>query len=273
MPRSPIKSVARVLEVLELFSELRAPLRQKYVVERLGYPQSSTTGLLKSLVSVGYLNYHRATRTYFPTTRVAAVGGWINHFIYGSGELLDTMQRIQQETQETVALVSQNDLFIQYLRVVVPDHVEKFPPPEGAMRVLTQSSAGLVLLSRMPDRAVARLVRHIDIHERMTAKKTDLPQLLEQLRWIRANGYCFLSGIPIPQAATISLPLPDAPHGIPLSIGVGGTSTRILRNRSRIVAIMQAAVDAYRATIPSIALAEPASPLPDPIEVGAISRV
>ena len=73
MPRSPIKSAARVLEGLELFSELRAPLRQKYVVERLGYPQSSTTGLLKSLVSVGYLNYHRATRTYFSSIRYSDI--------------------------------------------------------------------------------------------------------------------------------------------------------------------------------------------------------
>ena len=46
MRRSPIKSAARVLEVLELFAEIRAPLRQKVVVERLAYPQSSTTFLL-----------------------------------------------------------------------------------------------------------------------------------------------------------------------------------------------------------------------------------
>jgi DNA-binding IclR family transcriptional regulator len=247
MGRSPIKSAARVLEVLELFAETRAPLRQKFVVERLGWPQSSTTGLLKSLVGLGYLNYHRATRTYFPTTRVAAVGDWITHFIYGSGRLEAMMRRIHAETDETVALVSQNDLYVQYLRVIVPEHPHKYPVPEGGMRLLTQSGAGLVLLSRMPDRAVARLVRHIDIQAR--GARTDLGQLLEQLRWIREHGHCFLAGIPFPEAATVSLPLPDAPHGIPLTIGVGGARSRIARNRSRIVAVMRAAVDAYREAI------------------------
>jgi DNA-binding IclR family transcriptional regulator len=214
-------------------------------VERLGYPQSSTTGLLKSLVALGYLNYHRASRTYFPTTRVAAVGDWINHFIYGSGQLVAMMELIHAQTEETVALVSQNDLFIQYLRVIVPGHAHSFPPPEGTMRVLTQSSAGLVLLSRMADRGVARLVRHIDIHEQGRGR-VDLPQLIEQLHWIREHGYCFLAGIPVAEAATISLPLPDAPHGIPLAIGVGGSSPRIARNRSRIVAVMREAIAAYR---------------------------
>ena len=127
MARSPIKSAARVLEVLELFADTRTPLRQKVIVERLAYPQSSTTGLLKSLVALGYLNYHRATRTYFPTTRVAAVGDWINHYIYGSGQLMAMMQRIHAETDETVALVSQNDLYVQYLRVIVPDHPHTYP--------------------------------------------------------------------------------------------------------------------------------------------------
>ena len=252
MRRSPIKSASRALEVLELFAELRAPLRQKTIVERMSWPQSSTTGLLKSLVVLGYLNYHRATRTYFPTTRVAALGDWINHFMYGSGELLAMMRRIAEETQETVALVSQNDLFIQYLRVITPDHPHKFPPSEGTMRLLTQSSAGLVLLSRMPDRIVTRMVRHIDIHERGFGKRVDVAQLMEQLTWIRAEGYCFLAGIPEPEAATISLPLPEVPHGIPLAIGVGGGNARIIRNRSRIVAVMRAAVDAYRAAVASV---------------------
>jgi DNA-binding IclR family transcriptional regulator len=249
MARSPIKSAARVLEVLELFAETRAPLRQKTVVQRLAWPQSSTTLLLKSLVALGYLNYHRATRTYFPTTRVAAVGDWINHYIYGSGALEAMMRRIHEATDETVALVSQNDLYVQYLRVMVPTHPHTYPVPEGGMRLLTQSGAGLVLLSRMPDRGVARLVRHIDIQARDAGPRTDLPQLLDQLRHIRESGHCFLAGIPFPEAATLCLPLPDAPHGIPLTIGVGGARSRITRNRTRILAIMQDEVAAYRAGI------------------------
>ena len=254
MRNDPIKSAARVLEVLELFAEQRAPLRQVDIVGRLGYPQSSTTGLLKSLVTLGYLNYHRGSRTYFPTTRVAAVGDWINHFTYGSGALMAMMQTIQAATEETVALVSQNDLFIQYLRVIVPDHEFKFPPPEGTMRLLTQSSGGLVLLSRMPDRNVTRLLRHIDRHDRTARVDPDL--LIAQLHAIRASGHCYLVGIPVPEAATISMLLPDAPHGIPLALGVGGSGARVSRNRTKISEIMRDAIAVYRNSIATIPVAE-----------------
>ena len=105
-----IKSASRVLEVLGLFTEMRAPLRQKDIVQRLNYPQSSMTALLKSLVMLGYLNYDRGTRTYFPTTRVVALGDWINHSIYSDGKLLEMMQAIQAQTDETVTLVSSDQL-------------------------------------------------------------------------------------------------------------------------------------------------------------------
>ena len=85
----------------------------------------------------------------------------------------------------------------------------------------------------------------------------DVPRLLALLNRIRATGHCFISGIPFPEAATISLPLPDAPHGIPLAIGVGGTVARITEGRARIVAVMQEAVEAYRATIASVPVSEP----------------
>lgn len=249
MRRDPVKSASRALEVLDLFTEVRAPLRQKYIVQRLEYPQSSTTALLKSLVVLGFLNYDRATRTYFPTMRVAALGDWIGHSMYGAGQLIDLATTIHRRTDETVALVTQNDLFVQYIRILQPAHAYKFPPPEGAMRVLSQSSAGLVLMSRMSERTVDKLVRHIDLLEPDRGKRIDVARLLEHLEWIRREGYCFLAGVPVPEAATLSMPLPTGPHSIPLAIGVGGGNVRITRQKSRIIAIMREECDAYRRTI------------------------
>ncbi len=246
MRRDPIKSASRALEVLGLFTETRAPLRQKLIVERLGYPQSSMTALLKSLAALGYLNYDRASRTYFPTTRVAALGDWIHHSMYGDGWLVAMMQQIHERTDETVALVSQNDLFIQYIRVLQPDHPHKYPPLVGTLRLLTQSSGGLVLMSRMTDRAVDKLVRHINIYEPDRQCRVDIGQLLEHLSWIREAGYCFLAGTPIPEAATLAMPVPGGTHSIPLAIGVGGVNVRIVRNKSRIVEIMREAVNFYQ---------------------------
>ena len=245
MRRDPIKSAARTLEVLELFHEQRAPLRLKYIFEKLSYPQSSTTSLLKSMVVLGYLNYDRPSRTYFPTPRVAALGDWINHYLYGAGDVFGLMDTIFERTNETVVLSSQNDIFIQHIRVLQPAHPYKVPPSEGSMRVLTHSAAGLVLLSGMPAKTVDKLCRHINAYEHGRSKRINLEELIEQLAWIRREGYSLLAAFPIPDAAGLAMPLPRSPHGMPLTIGVGGLNSRIARQKSEIIKVMREAIAEY----------------------------
>lgn len=247
MARSPVKSAARALEVLELFNETREPLRLNYVAHRLNYPQSSTTALLKSLVTLGYLNYDRVSRTYFPTTRVSSLGDWICYYVFDEGRLLDMMREIHEQTGETVAIVARNDLYVQYLRVIDSIHPLRFHTPEGSMRYLTQSSAGLVLLSRMNDEAVEKIWRHINIQMNAPSTGAQLTHLLAQLDEIRRNGFSFLCGMPLKDAATISASLPNGPHGIPLAIGVGGLNHRIVRQKSTIQRILVEAIEKYAA--------------------------
>jgi len=245
MRREPIKSAARTLEILELFQEQRSPLRLTYIFEKLGYPQSSTTTLLKSMVVLGYLNYDRASRTYFPTPRVAALGDWVNHHLFGSGDLDRLVGSIFEQTNETVVISSQNDIFIQHLRIVQPSHPHKIAMTEGSMRVLPHSAAGLVLLSRMPSKAVDKLSRHINAYLGGTGDRIEIGPLQEQLAWVRREGYSLLAAFPFPNAAAIAMPLPAAPHGVQLTLGVGGLNSRIARNKSEIVAIMNAGVAEY----------------------------
>lgn len=249
MRRDPIKSAARTLEILELFHERRTPLRLTYIFEKLTYPQSSTTTLLKSLVVLGYLNYDRRTRTYFPTPRVAALGDWVNHHLFGAGDVLALMDSVFAQTNETVVISSQNDIFVQHIRVRTPDHPHKVPPTEGAMRMLTQSAAGLALMSRMTPKAVDKLCRHINAYEADHDRRVDIDGLLEQLQWVRREGYSLLAAFPFPEAAAIAMPLPRASHGILLTLGVGGLNSRITRRKSEIIGIMRVAIADYDAKL------------------------
>lgn len=256
MRRDPIKSAARTLEVLELFHELRRPLRLKYIFERLSYPQSSTTSLLKSMVVLGYLNYDRPSRTYFPTPRVAALGDWINHYLYGAGDVFALMDRVLEATNETVVLSSQNDIFVQHIRVLQPAHPYKLPPSEGSMRVLTHSAAGLVLMSGMSPKAVDKLVRHINAYEHGRSRRINVEELAEQLEWIRREGYSLLAAFPFPDAAGLAMPLPKSMHGIPLTLGVGGLNSRIARNKSEIIKLMREAIGDYGRQLSRAALSD-----------------
>lgn len=78
-----VKSAARVLEVFEYFAGRKAPATVGEVCASLGYPQSSTSVLLKSLLTLGYLSYDGTTRRYAPSEKVANLGSWIAHATNG----------------------------------------------------------------------------------------------------------------------------------------------------------------------------------------------
>lgn len=247
MRRNAVKSVSRTLEVLELFEEQRRPLRLKEIYELLGYPQSSATNLLKSMVMMGYLNYSRATWTYLPTGRVTSLGKWLFSFMYGQRKYHDLLQRIQEETDETVVLAMQNDLFIQYVSVLTPSHEHKIPPPEGAMRVMSNSSAGLALMSRMSDRQIDKLCRQIHYYELSNSAWLDVDRVLKDVAWIRHVGYSYRPKAPTPQVASIAFPMGDQLHGIDLAVGVGGLDDRIARNQHHIVTVLRKAIADFHA--------------------------
>lgn len=249
MFRDPIKSSVRTLQVLELFNEWRRPLRLTEIYEHLKFPQSSTTILLKSMVVTGYLNYERDTRTYFPSSRVAALGDWINHYVFGPGDLAELVCTVRDRTNETVAVSAQNDIFVQHLRVVQPNHDYKNAPPEGTMRAMTDSASGLALISRMSPESIDMMTRHISIYQQ---KRVDRDALNDQLAWVRREGYAIMAGFPMPEYAGLAIPLPRARHRIPLALGVGGQNARIMRNKTSIIAIMREAIGDYEAKLAAI---------------------
>ena len=77
MSENVVKSAARVLEVFEYFAGRRTPATVGEVCNALGYPQSSTSVLLKSLLTLGYLSYDQGSRRYSPSVKVATLGEWI----------------------------------------------------------------------------------------------------------------------------------------------------------------------------------------------------
>src|SRR3546814_2678173 len=64
------------------------------IADALGYPQSSTSALLRSLVGMGYLNYDAHARTYITSSRVALLGSWVNSQFFAEGAIISLMKEI-----------------------------------------------------------------------------------------------------------------------------------------------------------------------------------
>ena len=239
MATDSVKSARRVFEVLEYFDRQRRPLPLKEIIETLGYPASSGSALLKSLVSLGYLDYDRERRTYFPTMRIAALGQWVGEALFGDGALLELMERLHGLTAETVILAAQSDVHAQYVHVLHSAEPLQFSVPPGARRPLAASGMGWVLLSAKPDAEIELLRRRANLG---AAVKLDREALMERVNEVRVRGYAFSKHTVSDGAGIIAALLPRGPFGRTFAIGVGGPVSRLEQKEPTIVSELRAGV-------------------------------
>lgn len=246
MSQPAVKSALRTFEVLELFAERRSPLRLQEVYNALGYPQSSTTALLKSMVMCGYLNYDRDHRTYLPTTRVSVLGNWLPGYIQAAGGFRELVEELQRRTDETVALITRNDLFVQYIILLTPSHEFQMAPQVGVMRKLVNSSAGLSLMARMDDRAIDKLVRYSNAYNGGNDVRVSYAEIMQQVERVRHVGYAYVPNQPAPAVSSITMALDADLYGVPLALGVGGLVERIADTKDHIVDVLRELVEGFR---------------------------
>jgi hypothetical protein len=79
-----VKSAVRVLEVLEFFDTVQRDASLSEIAIELGYPLSSASVLLQSLVKRGYLS-QGDTRLYRLTPRVKLLGAWLSPMLDANG--------------------------------------------------------------------------------------------------------------------------------------------------------------------------------------------
>lgn len=256
MQSAQVKSATRAIEILEYFMTVRQARAMSEIASTLGYPQSSTTVLLKTLVTLGYLNFDRRERVYFPTPKVTSLGDWIPRALFGSGRVLEAMRDVHGATGEGVGLSTKNDVYLQYVQNLQSVHALRFVIPEGTLRPLTQSGIGWTLMSTLPDAKIDNTVRRANIVTDK-ADRVSVTMIMEKIREIREKGYCFSQDVPFRGGATISMLLPVKIQNQPAVLFLGGAKERFLENFDRYLSVLQRAVKSMK----------PDDPFDQPIDI------
>jgi len=236
MAAAVVKSAKRVFDVLELFERERRPLTLKDVRGALDLAPSSGAAILKSLVALGYLDYERKTRTYFPTTRIASLGAWVQGALFADGRVLRLMQRLYRATGESVLLATQSDLSAQYVHAVHGAEPMRAAVTPGTLRPLANSGMGWLLLSRQSDAEIERLCRRIDI---ATGRRVDRAALKRNIAAVKRDGYVFSRHTVRRGVGIIAMLLPGGVLRRTFAIGVAGSVPELDRKRDAILASLR----------------------------------
>lgn len=230
LEQKTVKSAGRVLEILEYFDDLQRQSTVMEIADSLGYPQSSTSALLRSLVSLGYLNYDPIARTYITSSRVALLGNWVNSQFFAEGAIISMMKELNEQTGDTVVLALRNGLHVQYIHVVQATSPARLHMTLGTVRPLAASGAGFALLSTMTDAEITRLVMRINAEAEEGQALVKIRDLLEQIAVVRQKGYAFACDMVTRGGGMIATTLPRISGQQRMVVGIGGIS-EVMRGR------------------------------------------
>jgi DNA-binding IclR family transcriptional regulator len=248
LPNGVVKSAGRVLAILEYFDEIQRPANVVEIAAMLNLPQSSTSALLRSLATIGYLHFNRTARTYLPSCRVAILGNWVNNALFTEGPLQRCMQDLQDKTGNMVVLAVRNGVWSQYIHVLQATSTKRPHVPRGALRPIGASGTGYAILGTLPDTEIVKIAHRINAEARLghvDLQPVDRAQLLETVDEVRRQGYAYTSNLVTPGGALLAMPLPVTDGGQTLVIGMGGSSLALQGRSEELVALMRETIRAH----------------------------
>ena len=236
--RKVIKSAARVIQTLEFFDQKKSALSVAEIAAQYDWPHSSTSALMASLVTLGYLHYDASKRTYLPTMRVALLGDWVQDDSFKDGQLMRLMHHLSEVTGEVIVLAAQNGLHSQYLRVVEGTHPLRLHLYIGMLRPLFGSGTGGMLLAQMDDVNIIKLARKFNATAAGTAH-IDLDTVLARVARDRAMGYALSVNQVTPGGALMAMAVPMVSAVKPLILGISGFTERLVEKEQEYVVAMR----------------------------------
>lgn len=243
--KAAVKSAARVMQILELFDDIKRPAAVMEIANALEYPQSSTSALLRSLVYLGYLVYNPADRTYFTSMRVALLGSWISPHFVAEGAILRLMRDISQKTGDTIVLATRNGLFAQYVHVIQATSPARLHMTLGTVRPLAYSGAGYALLSQLPVTDATRIITRYNAELEEGDNPVSVREVLQILEQTRQRGYVMTTGLQTVGGGIIAAPIPQSIDKPLMAIGIGGISEILHSRESELSSILLDAIRRY----------------------------
>lgn len=236
-----VKSVGRVMEVLEAFRRTRRPLSATEVCRELGYPKSSANALLKSLVRLGYVSLDDKSFTYFPTMKVSRLGDWIKDELCLKARTI--LKQLHSETGETITLSKKNDVHMQTIVSIPGIHSITFKLDEGYMAPLFGSAIGTAVLATISDERIDRLWRRAKRSEGAILQPLSFTELFAEVTHARELGYAVAYDQLVPDSGSVAMLVPtaeEADSGVVVCVSV--LASRIRREERRIVKKMSSII-------------------------------
>lgn len=232
-----VKSAARVLEVLEFLARAPEPVSLKDVTEELGYPKSSTHGLLGTLVVRGYAIRHDGER-YAINEACRSGPGWV-----GGEEAkliavaMPIMDRLRDELGESVFLgVRMRNGDVKHIAKSVSRQAIRYDADQKGAAPAYCTAMGRVLLAFWRPDATAEYLSTAALVARTPHTVTDRRKLAKIVAGVRQEGYAISDQEMVLGGTGVAAPVRNKAGQVVAVLNLGIVTARYYENRDPMIA-------------------------------------
>jgi len=258
-----VKSAARVFEILEFFASHRRPARLHELSAALGYPVSSLTALLRTMVDMGYMQFDPSSHAFVPGARLLSLTGWMQVDDYEQTVLFDALCRLRDAAGEPVVLAAASGLYVEYVASLHRQGGRNTHIRAGDRRLMIQNGTGWQMLAREP-RAVALDVYRRTVEEGLISaakySQADFEAILDANRETDVSILHARDLLDTPEHRTVHWDasmmsiLISVPQGHPRQLGIGlhGPTERIAGRAAELTALLRQTAAELRARLEAV---------------------
>lgn len=227
MAELPNRTLSRGLSMLELLSKHPDGLQLYEMADELGLARSTTFNLARTLVGMDYAWFDAQTNRYTLGLKMFEVGSAALHRMDIMSAIRNCMTEIYRQINETMHLGVRAEKDILYIDKIESTRSIRMISYMGSRAPLYCTALGKAILADMTDVQIRTLYRRTAFTQFTQHTVASLPELLQQLSQIRAQGYALERDEHDPGVCCVAVSLPASQNHPQYAMSISAPNFRM----------------------------------------------
>ncbi|MEW6377386.1 MAG: IclR family transcriptional regulator [Thermodesulfobacteriota bacterium] len=226
------RSLAHGLDILLLYNTSHPTYTVSEISKKLGYSQSKTYRLVRTLIQYGFLQENNGTAQYSLGLNALRLGLLAQQRFNISEIARPFMKELSVLTKETVLLTTVNDtkgIVLERVESEEPIRYSLFQP--GAYLPLHGGASSKILMAFLPEKDWDRIISKEGLRRYTPHTITDLDQLKTHLREIKKRGYAFSDQEVDRDVRAVAAPILNSRGELVAGLSIAGPVYRINKKK------------------------------------------
>ncbi|MCL1918310.1 MAG: IclR family transcriptional regulator [Peptococcaceae bacterium] len=219
---SHIQSLARTFQLIDIFSVNNQEISVTELSDRLGWPKSTTYGILSTLRDYRYVEQSPITGRYKLGARFFEIGHVVSRSWDIQSIALPHMQKLHAAVSEMVQLAAEDQGEVLHLEKIDFCHKMNVISKTGVRVPMHCCGMGKVLLAYHSNAEVNSILTRKGMAAMASKTITEAPILKQQLETIRQRGYAIEDCEVMDGVGCIAAPIFDAAGHVKYAVSVTG---------------------------------------------------